>query len=736
MMPQCRLLAVAIFLSLFTFSTHAQQEHSVAREWNEVLLGCIRNDFARPTVHARNLFHTSILMYDAWAVYQAPEAMLFLGQSFSGFEVPFDSIIPNVDVQTARETTISFASYRLLKHRFTSSPGVEESFALIDSTFARMGHDPNFTSTDYSEGSAAALGNYLAEQMIAFGMQDNANEQEDYANTFYRPWNPPLAPTIPGNRLFFNQNRWQPLTFDIFIDQSGNPIPGGAPEFLSPEWGRVTPFALQEEDLTIYERQGANFWVYHDPGDPCYIDVVNGGDLTEEYKWGFELVSKWGSHLDPADGVLWDISPASIGNIPWEDYPTSIEAYRDFYPEEGGDPSRGHTINPHTGEPYEPQWIPRGDYARVLAEFWADGPDSETPPGHWFTILNYVNDHPDFEKRFKGEGDVLNDLEWDVKAYLLMGGAMHDCAISTWGVKGWYDYPRPISTIRWMGTRGQASDTSLMSYHINGLNLEEGFVELVTEGDTLAGENNENIGKIKLYTWRGPDFIESPDTSVAGVGWILAENWWPYQRPTFVTPPFAGYVSGHSTFSRAAAEIMTELTGDEFFPGGMGTFEVEKNEFLVFEDGPSTDFTLQWATYRDASDQTSLSRIWGGIHPPIDDLPGRVIGGKVATDAFAMAESLFETADSIISNVAYVDETLFSLSNNPVQRGEQIQVQLAQQLADIQLVLYTINGELLQQQTFGTGEQLSWAINQPAGVYVLQMVSAGKSFSQKLVVME
>ena len=47
----------------------------------------------------------------------------------------------------------------------------------------------------------------------------------------------------------------------------------------------------------------------------------------------------------------------------------------------------------------------------------------------------------------------------------------------------------------------------------------------------------------------------------------------------------------------------------------------------MFEDGPSVDLTLQWATYRDAADQCSLSRIWGGIHPPADDIPGRLIGG-------------------------------------------------------------------------------------------------------------
>ena len=97
---------------------------------------------------------------------------------------------------------------------------------------------------------------------------------------------------------------------------------------------------------------------------------------------------------------------------------------------------------------YSPQWVPRADYARVLAEFWADGPDSETPPGHWFAILNYVNDHPALVRRFRGHGPVLDDLEWDVKAYFALGGAVHDAAIAAWGVKGWYDYIRPISHLR------------------------------------------------------------------------------------------------------------------------------------------------------------------------------------------------------------------------------------------------------------------------------------------------
>jgi hypothetical protein len=165
-------------------------------------------------------------------------------------------------------------------------------------------------------------------------------------------------------------------------------------------------------------------------------------------------------------------------------------------------------------------------------------------------------------------------------------------------------------------------------------------------GDPLADESVENIGKIKIRAWKGPDFIDNPETDVANVDWILGTHWWPYQRGTFVTPPFAGYVSGHSTFSRAAAEVLTLLTGDIFFPGGMGTFEAPQNEFLFFETGPSESLTLQWATYRDASDQTSLSRIWGGIHPPIDDIPGRLIGEQIGKNAFAAAEGYFIGAEN------------------------------------------------------------------------------------------
>ena len=85
---------------------------------------------------------------------------------------------------------------------------------------------------------------------------------------------------------------------------------------------------------------------------------------------------------------------------------------------------------------------------------------------------------------------------------------MHDVAITAWGIKGWYDCIRPISAIRAMADRGQSSDPGRGLRIIpDGIPLVPGHIELVPAGDPLAGAANENVGKIKLYAWRGPTVI-------------------------------------------------------------------------------------------------------------------------------------------------------------------------------------------------------------------------------------
>jgi hypothetical protein len=603
-------------------------QHSVARQWNEELLEAIRKDQSRPTVHARNLWHVSVAMWDAWAAY-GDVARTFLHHER----------VTAADLRSAREEAISYAAYRIIAARFASSPGAAATLPALKERMAALGFDIDFTSLE--GGSPAALGNRIARTVLDYGLEDGSNEANGYKSRFYKPVNEPLVPGFSGNPTITDPNRWQPLALSFFVDQSGNVVLEGYPEAVTPEWGQVRAFALASNDLVISPRDGFDYWTYHDPGPQPLL----GGAGEDYYKWGFEMNIAWSAHHDTSDGVMIDISPASIGNATPHGPPDPAD-YESFYRfEEGGDQGTGYPFNPITGQPYVPQIVPRADYTRSLAEFWADGPKSETPPGHWFTIANYVSDHPLFQKRLGGDGPVLKELEWDVKVYLVLGGAMHDTAVSIWGIKGRYDSSRPISAIRHMASLGQSSDPSGPSYHPHGLTLRPGLIEIITAKTSAPGQRHAHLagneGKIAIRCWRGPPFIQPPDSTIAGAGWILGENWWPYQMASFVTPPFPGYVSGHSGYSRAGATIMTLMTGSEYFPGGLAEFHCPKDQFLRVERGPSVDVSLQWAKYADASDQCSLSRIWTGFHPPFDDLPSRIIGQKVGEDAFALALAHF-----------------------------------------------------------------------------------------------
>ena len=179
--------------------------------------------------------------------------------------------------------------------------------------------------------------------------------------------NPSMIVDLDGNETVEDLNRWQPLTLDLFIDQSGNVIPGETPPFLSPEWGQVTSWALGDEDLNTYIRDGFNYQVYHDPGQPA-LHAMDGSGTSAIYQTGHSMVALWSGMLDPTDGVMWDISPASIGNR--TSYPATLETYASLYDAtNGGSPSPGHEVNPATGDPYAPNMVP----VAVTPVCWRNG---------------------------------------------------------------------------------------------------------------------------------------------------------------------------------------------------------------------------------------------------------------------------------------------------------------------------------------------------------------------------
>ncbi|MEM7387343.1 MAG: vanadium-dependent haloperoxidase [Verrucomicrobiota bacterium] len=570
---------------------------SVARKWNEQNLAAIRIDFPHPPVHARNLFHVSVAMYDAWAAYDSTAVGYLHRERAEAF-----------DPDEARREAISFAAYRVLVARYGQSVSRTATLTRLWNQMIFLGYDPSDTSS--AGDRASALGNRVAATVLTFADSDQSNEALGYQDFSYSPANAPLILQFPGTTML-NPNRWQPLAFEFAFTQNGL-VADEIQTFLGSHWGDVRPFAMERTDGET---------IYNDPGSPP--ELGGSGDL--EFKEGNLVVLRRSRDLDPSNGVMLDISPASRGN-------SSL----------GTNDGTGYAVNPKTGQPYEPSMVPLGDYGRVLAEFWADGPDSETPPGHWNALANEVGDHALFERRIAGEGPVIDALEWDVKTYFVLNAANHDAAIAAWGCKTKYDYVRPISSIRYMAGKGQSSDPQATWFHPEGIPLEPGLVELVTSESSSPGERHEGlgIGQIVVKAWGGEP--ADPATQFTGAKWIPARDWLPYQRDTFVTPAFAGYVSGHSAFSRASAEVLTLMTGDPCFPGGLASFTARKNEFLHFEQGPSVDVTLQWATSFDASDEAGISRLYGGIHDPVDDGPGRVMGSKCGQAAYAQALTYFD----------------------------------------------------------------------------------------------
>lgn len=664
-------LGIACSLAL---SAGASAAPSIARDWDEQTLSAIRIDTPHPPVQARNLFSLSACMYDAWAAYaDGPIGYVYKGKHTAP------------DVAAARREAISYAAYRILRERYVYSKSAAATLANLDAHMLSLGYPTNNFSTDTS--TPAGVGNSVYAAVSAWFLADGSRQLQAYADYpagqgGYVPVNPPLAtglPLLPSG--VYNVNRWQPLSITNAVDQNGFPL-GPIQKFLGAQWLGVRPFALTRSDPSLP-------WI--DPGPPPQLNGV--GD--EAFRTNVVELIRRSSELTPDDGVTMDISPASFGN-------NSL----------GANDGAGYAINPITSLPYAPAIVKRGDFARVLAEFWADGPSSETPPGHWNVLANGVADNPNFVKRIGGTGPVLDDLEWDVKVYFALNAAVHDAACAAWSLKRYYDGWRPITAIRFMGALGQSTDPNAPAFHPWGLPLVPGLIEIVTDATAAPGGHHEGlpVNQVVILAWPGQPVV--PGTH-SGVRWTFPDAWMPYQKANFVTPSFPGYISGHSTFSRSAAEVLAAITGSPYFPGGLASYTITN---LSFEAGPTQPIQLQWATYFDAADQAGLSRIWGGIHPPVDDFAGRRAGAHCGQAVWALVQQYFGPPPP--SNTPPV---LQPIGNQTINQGASLSLTLSASDSDLpaQTLTFSVDAGSPSGATINSSGLFQWtpSTSQGPGVY-------------------
>jgi len=147
----------------------AHPDWSVARRWDEATLDAIRRALPNPPLHARNLFHTSAAVWDAWAAYEPTASGYFLKEKHTAS-----------DVAAAREEAMSYAAYRVLTERYMKATGGSDSLSEFDDVMDSLCYPLTVTTTEGD--SPAAVGNRIAAAVIAFGLTDGSNETLGYTD--------------------------------------------------------------------------------------------------------------------------------------------------------------------------------------------------------------------------------------------------------------------------------------------------------------------------------------------------------------------------------------------------------------------------------------------------------------------------------------------------------------------------------------------------------------------------
>jgi len=430
----------------------------------------------------------------------------------------------------AKEEAISYAAYTAL---VTTMPEDKPRF---DAFLESLGYALPEVALFVPE-SPALLGIAAAQAVFEARADDGSNFANHFENLGdYAPVNSadPDSPKAPGGDEF-DPNHWQPLRVPTgtVVDENGIPI--------------------ATDDPASYEDQVAltSHW-----GSVDAFALLSGDQFRppEPPRYGDE-----GEYVD------------GLGNVT-----TGNQAYIDQFTEVL---DISATLTPEE---------------KLIAEYWADGPRTEAPPGHWNQIAQ------DIAKR---EGHGIDD---DAKMFLALNAAVFDAGIATWDAKYFHDSIRPQSAIRFL--------------------YQDEMVD----------------------AWAGPNM---------GTQSIPGSEWQPYQNVTFVTPPFPEYVSGHSAFSAAAADVISAYVGSDAYYDGetLGNYDLNNDgeidklgEYiglkLDFEDYDGPPIVLQWETLSDAADEAGISRLYGGIHIQDGNLFGLELGANVAVEVFDVATAYFTRA--------------------------------------------------------------------------------------------
>jgi hypothetical protein len=390
-----------------------------------------------------------------------------------------------------------------------------------------------------------------------------------------------MAMSYAAHAALVDQYPAERAAFDAYLARLGYALPSVAPDPGSPA---AHGLALAGAELVRCHADGANQLGELAPGGLPYADYTGYSARNPAIEIArptpLEAIpypDRW-QPLTYTDGAGVVRTPAYLAAAWPRVRPFALSASDQFRP---GPPARYGSVEflEQARRIVEVQ-ASLSPEQKVIAEYWADGPSSELPPGHWLLFALYVS-----------ERDRHTD-DQDVRLFFALSNALADAAIAAWDAKRAYDSARPITAVRYL-----------------------------LHDQVFTG-----------YGALGP---------AGGLRPIRGEVWVPYQPLSFPTPPFAEHVSGHSSFSAAAAEVLLRFTGSDSF----GAEYLKPAGSMALEPGmPNEDVRLGWASFSAAAEQAGLSRIYGGIHFDNGNAAGLTLGRQVGARAFARAQQLWTGA--------------------------------------------------------------------------------------------
>ena len=434
-----------------------------------------------------------------------------------------------------------------------------------------------------------------------------------YADPDYKPVNPPLVVDEPGTAML-DPNRWQPLALDA----------DRRPERASRSPGRSSSSSA---------RTGATSRASRSRASPTGVPIDPGRRRG------------WATATDA--GVQ---GPRGRGHPRTAASSTRATARRSTSrPARAATTRSARTTARATRSTRRPasrtrRSRPRGDFARALTEFWADGPEV----GDAARPLEHDRQRGLRLARVRERGSAararrLDRLEWDVKLYLALNGAVHDAAIAAWGAKGYYDSARPISMIRYMAARA----------------VERSERAVLRPGGPAARarprRGDHRASRARRAAARAP----APATwarSRSGPGAATPRIPRPRRAASAGSSPSTGSRTScrpssrprSRATSRATARsaappprCMTAFTGSPYFPGGLCEWTVKPG--VAQDRGRPERATSRSSGRRTTTPPTRpASRgCIGGIHIPADDFAGRKIGSTCGKDAWELAHRYF-----------------------------------------------------------------------------------------------